>query len=196
MVYVIFITIGIFIAFGMLIKYYNKKESIGQERGPLSRLEGIPSTSGENSREFLYPLSREEKVAVTGLSPAVYDAIIEIKRTGRPTTSVNLDSSSRFDLGSLLDKLDIADLERLAESLKLTLQADRAAASDATNAAQLYQQALQLNPFDAVATMSCGVLLAQQGNLREGMKWLKHALELDPNNGRIKRNLAAIKSHL
>ena len=196
MVYVIFITIGIFIAFGMLIKYYNKKERIGQERGPLSRLDGIPSTSGANSREFLYPLSREEKVAVTGLSPAVYDAIIEIKRTGRPTTSVNLDSSSRFDLGSLLDKLDIADLERLAESLKLTLQADRSAASDATNAAQLYQQALQLNPFDAVATMSCGVLLAQQGNLREGMKWLKHALELDPNNGRIKRNLAALKSHL
>ncbi len=147
--------------------------------------------------EFLHPLSREEKVAVTGLSPAVYRAMIAQRHAGYTSvTSVNLDTSSKFDIGSLLLKLDVADLERLAASLELTLQADKAAASDMKKAEELYKEAIKINPFDAVAAMSCGVVLAQQGDVKEGLKWLERAHDLASSNARITKNLAAVKSYL
>src|SRR5471030_839618 len=100
--------------------------------------------SGGEMPEFLNPLSQEEKVAVTGLSAAVYEALIVQKRSGHANVAVvSANNSSKFDLGALLMKLDIADLERLAESLKLTLQADRSAGSDMTEAERLYKKAFQ-----------------------------------------------------
>jgi tetratricopeptide (TPR) repeat protein len=165
---------------------------------PLSpRVEIFPVRQSEGTHEFLYPLSREEKVAITGLSPSTYEAVIEAKQAGYATvTTLNSDASAKHDVGVLLWKLEVADLKRLTESLQLSLQGDRAAASDLAKAAELYKRAFEVNPFDAVAAMSCGGALAQEGNLREGLKWLERAHDLDPSSERIKRNLAQIRSVL
>jgi tetratricopeptide (TPR) repeat protein len=162
---------------------------------PQAKPDEIYSAMSETTREFLYPLSRQEKVAVTGLSPAVYRGIIKAKNSGAKVAIVDV-NSPKYDMGALLMKLDIADLERLAESLELTLQADQAGASDVAEAEKLYRKAFEINPFDAVAAMSCGVALAKQGNVREGLKWIQAAHDLAPDNGRIAQNLAAIKSML
>jgi tetratricopeptide (TPR) repeat protein len=173
-----------------------RQELRGQpESNPQSRSAEISSARSEATREFLYPLTGKEKVAVTGLSPAVYRAIIMSKRAYTGVTSMDVDTS-KSDVGALLLKLDVADLERLAESLEFTREADRAAASDFAKAEQLYQKALQINPFDALAAMSCGVALAKQGDLRGGLKWIERAHDLDPDNERIMQNLAELKAML
>jgi Flp pilus assembly protein TadD len=165
---------------------------------PQSRPDEVSSAPRETTRAFLYPLSQHEKVAVTGLSPAVYRAVIKIKAENSfdEVDIVSVNTSSKLDIGALLMKLDIADLERLVEALELTLQADKAAATDVAIAEKLYHEALQINPYDAVAAMSRGVALAKQGNLREGLKWIQAAHDLAPDNERIAQNLAAIKSYL
>jgi len=154
-------------------------------------------TSPASAREFLGPLSRKERVAVSNRNPDVYEAVISAKRAGNANPAfVNLDTTSRLDVGQLLWKLDIPDLERLTDAVRFTLQADAAAASDLNEAARLYKNAFDRNPYDDLAAMSYGVALSQAGELQEGMKWVKRALELNPANERAKRNLAAIKSHL
>jgi tetratricopeptide (TPR) repeat protein len=147
--------------------------------------------------EFLHVLSRKEKVAVSGLSPAAYEAIVLSKKAGYSSvTAINLNASAKFDVGALLLRLEVAELEQLSESLKLTLEADRVAGLDLAKAVELYRKALQLNPFDAVAAMSCGVALAKLGNFQEGLKWLEQANDLTPGDPRIERNLGAIRSYL
>jgi len=145
----------------------------------------------------LYPLSQEEKIAVTGRPLAVYDAVIRSKRSG--DAIVRASDSSASDLVSSLTKLDVADVERLAASLKLTLEADRTAATDMARAEQLYQRAFELNPYDAMAAMSYGIILGRRGD-REGLIWLELAQDLAPKDERLReritQNLAAVKSHL
>lgn len=153
-------------------------------------------TSSGSTHEFLFPLSKEEKVAVSGLNPQVYEAFIRIKRgAGIKPEIADVNLSAKFDIGELLWKADVSDLERLAASVRVMVQADNAAQSDLVKAGSLYQKAVELNPFDHLASMSYGVVLAQQGHLHEGLKWMEGALLLKPDDKRVQRNLAAIKSH-
>lgn len=152
--------------------------------------------AGVSASGFLNSLSKEEKVAVSNRDPQVYEAVIIAKRAGYANMATyNLDNST-FDVGKLLWGLEIVDLERLRDSVICTIRADQAATADILKAAELYHRAMELNPFDDVATMSYGVALAQQGDVREGLKWVEHAVKLNPGNERAQRNLAAVKSYL
>ena len=157
-------------------------------------------SSDINSREseFLSSLSKDQRVAISNRNPDLYEDIITAKAAGIINLKFHYaeQSQSKFDIGKLLWNLEIADLERLAESVKCTIRADQTATDDMPKAVELYHRAMELNPFDDVATMSYGVALGRQGDLREGIKWVEHAIELNPANERAQRSLAALKSYL
>ena len=146
-----------------------------------------------NSSEFLAPLTQEEKVEVSNLNPLIYDTTIQEKK-GVSTTSI-IAEDDRFI--HLLRKLEIADLERLRESVKFTRDADEAASQgNMAEAARLYRRTTELNPYDDLALMSYGVALAKQGDLREGIKWVEKAVSVNPKNERARRNLQAMRANL
>ena len=63
-------------------------------------------------------------------------------------------------------------------------------------AADAYRQAFEANPFNDVAIMSYGCLLAGQGKLKEGIQWVRKAIEVNPLNVRARQNLAAMEADL
>lgn len=153
------------------------------------------SDSAAEPPEFLAPLSKEEKVAVSNQDPGVYQAMIMSRRADVHAVHFDL-TSSQFNVGELLSRLSISDLERLAESVSFTIRADEASNTDLAQAAELYKKAFELNPFDDIAIMSYGVALAMQGSVREGIKWIEQALEVNPNSERARRQLEGFKSYL
>ena len=44
--------------------------------------------------------------------------------------------------------------------------------------------------------MSYGCILATQGNISEGIKWVEKAVQMNPTNERAKKNLQAMKRNL
>jgi predicted Zn-dependent protease len=155
------------------------------------------NTLPEANIEFLPNLSKKERCAVTGLGSHVYQAVIQAKNSGYTiTSSISTDNPYGVDLVQVLWSIDVQDLERLMESVALSVQADEIAASNPTRARKLYGRCMKLNPHDAVAAMTYGVLVAQDKNYREALRWLERAADLDPWNPRIQRNLAAVQSYL
>jgi hypothetical protein len=151
--------------------------------------------------EFLAPLSIQERVAVSNRHPDTYEAVIAAKKSsaGAQVQVVDLNRSggsvgTAGGPAALLWKLDVADLERLAQSVRCTMRADDE--PEIEWATELYKKAFDLNPYDDLAVMSYGVGLARQGKLREGEKWIKKATELNPANLRAQQNLAALRSQL
>ena len=180
--------------------------------------------SGQAAETFLAPLSLHERVAVSDLSPLVYQIAIEFKKTGKfPSGEVRdgvivvggsgsgitglnevYQNANRGDAGTLtfgailelLKKPSVADLERLMKCVDLCGEATLLAQSKPWEAAKLYQQALELNPYDDVSRMSYGALLGMQGNLREGIESLEKSVKLNPGNQRAKNNLQAMTAAL
>jgi len=151
-----------------------------------------PTATTSGSTEFLSSLTHEERLAVNNLNPIMYESIIKEKKG---ESNPNIISENENDL-RLLRKLDIPSLERLNESVKCTMKADSLSLSNISEAAKFYQKASEINPYNDLALMSCGVAFARQRNLREGIKWIEKALSINPNNERARRNLEAMKRDL
>jgi tetratricopeptide (TPR) repeat protein len=155
-----------------------------QKGGMMSRL------FGKKKPAFLSSLRLEDRVAISNLNPLVYEMIIKEKK-GEDTPMVITDDETTL---ALLRKLTVSDLETLSESVKHSMKADNS--SNPSEQASLYRRAASLNPYNDLALMSYGCALANQGNLREGIKWVEKALKVNPNNERALRNLHGMRSAL
>jgi hypothetical protein len=186
---VILVTINYFLALFMVAKICDAVNSLGPA---LAQAVLRPALASERGDSFLGPLSLEEKIAVGNLPPLDYMSIINKKKAG-PVITVITDNPEDQRRMRLLEKLEAADLERLAESVQLVMKADRAAVSNISEAARLYRKAAEVNPYNDLALMSYGCALARQGNLQEGIKWVEKALQVNPKNERASRNLASMK---
>ena len=149
---------------------------------------------GSGKGSFLSPLTAAEKVEVSGLTPLLYMAVIQEKR-GEAAPAI-IAGPGTIDL-EILKKLSIEDLETLKEAIDVVQEADsRSQSGDDAGAAAKYKEAIDINPYDDIATMSYGVCLAHQGRLREGVKWVEKAARLNPGSDRIRGNLAAMKANM
>ena len=155
--------------------------------GLFSKLFG--KTRGEEVQSFLCSLSPDERVRVSNLNPLIYHTIISEKK-GEPAPAIIMEDETAL---TLLRKLSVEELEQLSASVKAAQEGDRAADS---MAASCYKKALEINPYNDIALMSYGCALANQGNLREGIKWVEKAVKVNPNNERAKRNLQGMKRDL
>jgi tetratricopeptide (TPR) repeat protein len=158
----------------------------------------VQSTDEAGPGGFLSQLSQEQRSAVSNHDPGFYEMIMAAKVGGYTDLNfINVGTSSNMEIaGKLLWELSDAELKRLAESVRYTIRADAAVQSDQEEAARLYRKAFELNPYDDIPIMSYGVLLAQQGDLREGIKWLERAVEVNPKSERARQNLKTVKSML
>jgi hypothetical protein len=145
--------------------------------------------------EFLAPLTLAEKVAVSNALPSLCEEVIAGKRSGNGCAGAE-STSLMLNVPSLLWRLDVPDLERLAAALVAGMRAEAAAPTDPKEAVRLFQQALELNPFCDMAAMGCGVCLFHDGRAQEAMEWIEHSLRINPHNEKARRNLEAIKSKL
>jgi len=114
---------------------------------------------------------------------------------GSPTSGSIIDPSYGF-LIDLLKKLSIDDLKQLMSCVDLCTKATLLAESEPGESAKLYQQAMQLNPYDDISPMSYGCLLGMRGNLHEGIGWLEKSLKINPVNERARENLQAMTDAL
>jgi tetratricopeptide (TPR) repeat protein len=158
--------------------------------GLLRRLFGGPNR-GEG---FLAALTPAQRIKVSNLNPLIYEAIAAEKR-GQQTATVVMVGGGEEVLG-LLRQLEVADLERLAESVRMSMQGDQASSRDMEQAAQHYKRAAEINPYNDLALMSYGVALAKLGRLREGIQWVERAIKVNPGNQRARENLRLMKADL
>jgi len=144
----------------------------------------------KETSSFLSPLSWNERRAVSNLNPLMYDVVMKEKR-GEPVPTVVTDDETPF---TILRKLPVADIEILMQSVEYSMKADKAV--DSREQMQLYRKAAELNPYNDLALMSYGCAAANDGNLREGIKWVEKALKVNPDNARARRNLQGMKASL
>jgi tetratricopeptide (TPR) repeat protein len=146
-------------------------------------------------KTFLAPLTRDEKVSISNVGLMIYAAIIG-EKNGTPA---NIITDNEIDQAAipLLRKLEVADIEKLLEAVKVMIEADKAIQQrNLVEAARLFRKAIDFNPYHDLALMSYGTTIGMQGNLREGIKWVEKAVLVNPKNERAKRNLQAMKSKL
>ena len=128
------------------------------------------------------------------MNPITYKVVIK-EKMGEDAPTV-ISGPGTVDI-NLLKKLTVEELESLCESAECGQKADSFAdRGDLVNAAKCYREAFELNPYNDLALLSYGVALAQQGNLREGIKWVQKALDVNPDSERIRNNLSAMKAEL
>jgi len=151
----------------------------------------IPARVSGKAVLFLKPLKQTDKPRISNLAPVLYETVIKRKREG---TKLDIVYGDDMEVPGLLEQLEIQDLEILAQSVRVSMEADGLHGS--TAAAELYKQAFELNPYNDVALMSYGRCLARQGSLREGIKWVEKAVEINPGNDRARSNLRAMKADL
>jgi len=138
------------------------------------------------AQSFLGSLSPDEKVRVSNLNPLIYHTVI-IEKKGEQAPAIVMEDEAAL---TLLRKLRVDELEQLSASVKAAQEGDRAADS---MAASCYKRACEINPYNDIALMSYGCALANQGNLREGIKWVEKAVKVNPKNDRARRNLQGMK---
>jgi len=143
---------------------------------------------------FLGPLSRDERVAVSNLNPLIYDTIVAEKE-GKETPGIHFASGDDSKL-QLLRRLEVDDLKRLRQSVASGQDGDRVAPGDQSLAARHYRAAVDLNPYNDLALLSYGVVLAEEGKLAEGIKWVEKARAVNPSSDRIRRNLDRMRADL
>jgi hypothetical protein len=142
---------------------------------------------GVVERRFLAPLNRAEKVKVSNLNPLLYEAIINEKRSDQPVTMI----TETPGLVDLLRRLEIPDLERLAESVRCAMKVDSLTGKVARDQCL---RAININPYNDMAVMSYGCMLANEGISWEAEVWIEQAIQINPTNDRARKNLAALKS--
>jgi len=150
-------------------------------------------------KSFLSSLTHVERQAVTNLNPLIYDQIIKDKKD-QQSIAMEVYSMDKHEAASAneaiesLRKLSVSEIESLRESAVNVVKADNC--TDQAEKAKLYRKAADLNPDNDLALMSYGCTLANQGNLREGIKWVERAVKVNPKNERARRNLQGMKANL
>jgi len=139
---------------------------------------------------FLSTLSQHERVAVGNLNPMLYEAVISEKQ-GKPMATIIVDDDTTL---TILRRLCIEEIQTLERSVQCSLKADRSPSP--SEQAKLYHEAATVNPFNDLALMSYGCAIANQGNLREGIRWVEKALKVNPENERARRNLQGMRASL
>lgn len=91
----------------------------------------------------------------------------------------------------LLKRLTDGELSQLVHIRELTRKAD---ATSGREAIRLYRKVLKLAPWDEISMMSIGVENANTGNFSEAIRWLEKAVEANPSNARVRRNLDGVKA--
>ena len=91
----------------------------------------------------------------------------------------------------LVGRMSDAELDALIEIKELNRQAD---ATSGPTAIKLYKQILKRAPWDEIAMMSIGVEYAQAGQFPTAISWLERAAKANPDDNRVKKNLAAVKA--
>lgn len=91
----------------------------------------------------------------------------------------------------LVARLSDEELAALIQIKELNRQAD---ATSGPPAIKLYKQILKLAPWDEVSMMSIGVEFATAGQFPTAIGWLERAAEANPDNERVRKNLAAVKA--
>ncbi len=136
--------------------------------------------------QFLGVLTDVQKTEISNLPPEVYRLMVKEKQGEKMPEIILADDLNAI---AVIRKLKIEELERLALSVEATIEADKLSQVNLSKAACYYQEAIKNNPFNDIALMSYGCVLASQGNLREGIKWVERAIDVNPKNDRAKRNL-------
>ena len=149
------------------------------------------ASTGE-AKTFLGSLSSEDRIRVNNFNPILYQSIIKEKKGEQAPAIVMEDEADLV----LLRRLRVDELERLLASVEAGLEGERAATSDMSRAAGFFKKAADINPYNDLALMSYGCALANQGKLREGVKWVEKAVKVNPRNERAKRNLQGMKRNL
>lgn len=148
--------------------------------------------------EFLPQLTPAERRMLSYMQPGVGEMLVRRRSAGHGKASIQIrdaDTGETIEIGETLWKLSDAELARLDEWLRTSMEADEVAQRGAYDeAVKLYRKALGLNPYDATTMMSHGIALAHEGNFREALEWGARALETDPSSERNKHNLEAIKA--
>ena len=150
----------------------------------------LPQSQPQQAERFptLAQLSVDERDSLNGVNPALCHGMI-LQKQGQPVAVMGFQSA----VVDVLQKLTISELRAVEASAQLCVKAE---GTDDQTATQLYREAFETNPFNDLAMMSYGCLLAASGNLREGIEWVRKASELNPLNDRAKRNLAAMEADL
>jgi tetratricopeptide (TPR) repeat protein len=140
---------------------------------------------------FLSPLSATEKSKVVNLGIMVYQSII-MEKEGQAVDIIGVEKEEL----DLLRKLPVEDIRRLSQSATLVIKADEKTGTDMREAAEGYKKAFEANPYNDLALMSYGCAIANGGNLREGIKYVEKAVNVNPDNERAQRNLRGMRAHL
>ena len=112
-----------------------------------------------------------------------------LERRSRTPASIITDNEIDQAAIPLLRKLEVSDIEKLLEAGKFMIEADKAIQQrNLAEAARLFRKAVDFNPYHDLALMSYGTTIGMQGNLREGIKWVEKAIQVNPKNERAKRN--------
>jgi predicted Zn-dependent protease len=139
---------------------------------------------------FLSALSGRERLSVANLSPMAYRAIA-MEKAGK---SIELQGVDRTIL-DFLRRLSVDELGSLEKSVKALIRADELSEADRMKeAATAYREAFEHNPYNDLAMMSYGCALANSGEVKEGIRWVEKALQVNPDNDRARRNLAGMRS--
>ena len=153
----------------------------------------------EDSR-FLISLNLKEKVAVSNLNPNIYFAAIMQKENTIAATriiDIYLMKDPKLDkILKLLEGLSTSELQRLGLSVNTAQEGVKAySMGNFTEAKKHLKKACQHNPYNADAWCSLGVVIAKAGDHKEGIKIIKKAISLDPDNQSARDSLSAIQQY-
>ena len=178
---------------GIFDKLFGKKKETTQKE----RKEGDIKVSENKDAGFLASLNTKEKLAVSNLSPNIYLAAIMQKDNANAAERIidvySMQDPKLANSIKLLERLPISELQRLGLSVHVAQKGVKAySEGNLTEAKGHLEEACQHNPYNADAWSSLGVVIAKAGDHKEGVKIIKKALSLDPDNQSARDNLSAI----
>ena len=160
--------------------------------------EGNIKLAENENVEFLASLSAEEKLAVSNLDPAVYLVVImqkENANAARRVIGAYLEQNPKLSNSvKLLERLSVLELQQLGLSVHAAQKGVKAySRGSLTKAKGHLEEACRHNPYSVDALCSLGVVIAKVGDYKEGVRTIKKALLLDPDNQSSRDSLSAIK---
>ncbi len=160
----------------------------GREKGDSGGGSGEGHTADAS---FLSALSRKDRARVSNVNPLILEFILK-EKNGEDAPAMVGDEA----MFASLRKLSVGEIDKLKESVEYGQKGDAAAGSSMGQAASMYKKAIEANPYNSLALLSYGVAVANLWDLREGIKWVEKALQIDPQNERIRNNLKGMKAAL
>ncbi len=139
-------------------------------------------------------LSVDERSQVNSSPPSLVRFAILEREGGREFVASDLTGRDLTGTADLLRKLDLSELKKIEQSIHFGLKGDQSQSDH--ESAEWYKKAFEINPYDDVAIMSYGVCLAVMGQLDEGIKHVRKATQVNPNNKRARANLAQMEADL